>query len=216
MSAIPKLSVRGLASHKQSLIMSCFTTGAFWRKMSKDLTQILNELDDRPQAVENMLPLVYRELRAIAATQLRQENPGHTFRTTDLVHEAYLRMFEGKRTSFNDKRHFFATAAMSMRRILVDHARRKSAVKRTDPYAGVPALERPEPGEGLSLAEVVDLDRALEKLEQIDERQYAVVLLRVFAGLTKQEVGELMNLSERTVGREWFAARVWLAEQMSA
>lgn len=182
--------------------------------MDTELTGVLNNLQGSPDAIEKALPLVYRELRAIAAVQLRQERAGHTLLTTDLVHEAYLRLFEGKAAKFNDKRHFFATAALAMRRILVDHARRKTANKRTDPDAGIPVTERPELGAQLSIAEVLDLDQALELLQQLDERQCQIVHLRVFAGLTGKETAELMGLSERTVAREWFSAKAWLREQV--
>jgi RNA polymerase sigma factor (TIGR02999 family) len=182
--------------------------------MSEDLTGILHQLDDTPEATEELLAAVYGELRASAGTQLRQERAGHTLLTTDLVHEAYLRLFEGNQPRFRDRRHFFATAALAMRRILVDHARRKTAGKRTDPFDGVPLADRPDMAGKLSLAEVLDLDRALEELERLDQRQCEIVLYRVFAGLTKKEIAEIMDLSERTIGREWFSARVWLTEQI--
>lgn len=183
--------------------------------MNEDLTKVLRQLRDSDEAVEAALPMVYRELRAIAAVQLRQERAGHTLLTTDLVHEAYLRLFESSERNWNDRKHFFSAAALAMRRILVDHARRKTAAKRTDPDDGVPAAERPELGPRLSLAEVLDLDQALETLEALDARQARIVHLRVFAGLTGKETAELLGLSERTVAREWFTAKAWLREQMT-
>ena len=182
--------------------------------MNKDLTGVINELNNSTDAIEKALPLVYNELRAIAAVQLRQERAGHTLLTTDLVHEAYLRLFDGNQSRFNDKRHFFATAALAMRRILVDHARRKTAAKRTDPEDGIPVADRPALGPQLSIAEVLDLDMALELMESLDSRQCQIVHLRVFAGLTGKETAELMGLSERTVAREWFSAKAWLREQV--
>lgn len=182
--------------------------------MENDLTGVLKVLHRSPDAIEKALPLVYRELRAIAAVQLRQERPGHTFLTTDLVHEAYLRLFDGNQSRFNDKKHFFATAAIAMRRILVDHARKKSTAKRTDPEEGIPMSERPDLGPQLSIAEVLDLDNALEQMEALDSRQCQIVHFRVFAGLTGKETAELMGLSERTVAREWFSAKAWLREQV--
>lgn len=182
--------------------------------MSEDLTKLLRELGDSEGAVETILPLVYRELHAIAAVQLRQERDGHTFLTTDLVHEASLKLLQGKDQNWNDRKHFFSAAALAMRRILVDHARRKTAAKRTDPDEGVPMLERPELGPTLSLAEIVDLDQALERLAELDPRQAEIVNLRVFAGLTGRETAELTGLSQRTVAREWFSAKAWLHEQM--
>ncbi len=182
--------------------------------MAKDLTTILRGIDDSGQASEAILPMVYAELRAIAAIQLRQERAGHTLLTTDLVHEAYLRLFESGQRSWNDKRHFFAAAALAMRRILLDHARRKLAAKRTDPEQGISAPDRLELGREMSPAEVLDLDSALTRLLELDERQCQIVHYRVFAGLTGKETAELMGMSERTVAREWFSAKAWLREQV--
>jgi RNA polymerase sigma factor (TIGR02999 family) len=183
--------------------------------MTEDLTEMLRHLGDSGNAVEKVLPLVYRELRAIAAVQLRKERPGHTLLTTDLVHETYLRLLHGQSHNWNDRKHFFSAAALAMRRILVDHARQKAASKRTDPDKGLPTTERAEFGPRLSLGEILDLDRALEDLERLDPRQCEIVHLRVFAGLTGKETAELMGLSERTVARDWFSAKVWLREQIT-
>jgi RNA polymerase sigma factor (TIGR02999 family) len=182
--------------------------------MTENLTEMLRHLGDSEDAVEKVLPLVYGELRAIAAVQLRQERPGHTLLTTDLVHETYLRLLHGQNHNWNDRKHFFSAAALAMRRILVDHARRKTASKRTDPEDGLPVTDRPELGPRLSLSEVLDLDRALEDLKRLDPRQCEIVHLRVFAGLTGKETAELLGLSQRTVARDWFSAKAWLREQI--
>jgi RNA polymerase sigma factor (TIGR02999 family) len=189
------------------------TRGPF-AEMTENLTEMLRRLGDSVDAVEKVLPLVYGELRAIAAVQLRQERPGHTLLTTDLVHEAYLRLFRGQNHDWNDRKHFFSAAALAMRRILVDHARRKTASKRIDPDEGVPVAERPELGPRLSLSEMLDLDQALDDLQRLDPRQCEIVHLQVFAGLTGKETAELMGLSQRTVAREWFSAKAWLREQI--
>lgn len=183
--------------------------------MSEDFTSVLRGIDDPAAASEALLPLVYNELRAIAAVQLRQERAGHTLMTSDLVHEAYIRLFDGNQPNWNDRRHFFATAALAIRRILVDHARRKQAAKRTDPDEGVPIAERIELGASLSMAEILDLDRALSALKDLDDRQCQIVHYRVFAGLTARETADLMGISERTVAREWFSGKAWLREQIS-
>jgi RNA polymerase sigma factor (TIGR02999 family) len=183
--------------------------------MNEDLTRLLRQLSDSEEAVETILPLVYRELHAIAAVQLRQERSGHTLLTTDLVHEAYLRLLQGNHPGWNDRKHFFSAAALAMRRILVDHARKKTAAKRTDPDEGVPVADRPELGPRLSLSEVLDLDKALETLKELDPRQSEIVHLMVFAGMTGKETAELMGLSQRTVAREWFSAKAWLREQVT-
>jgi RNA polymerase sigma factor (TIGR02999 family) len=182
--------------------------------MTENLTEMLRRLGDSADAVEEVLPLVYGELRAIAAVQLSQERSGHTLLTTDLVHEAYLRLLHGQSHDWNDRKHFFSAAALAMRRILVDHARRKTASKRTDPDKGLPVAERPELGPRLSLGEILDLDQALDALKRLDPRQCEIVHLRVFAGLTGKETAELMGLSQRTVARDWFSAKVWLREQI--
>ena len=180
-----------------------------------NLSKILNNTHDQSVAVEVALPLVYNELRAVAAVHLRQERAGHTLLATDLVHEAYLRLFEGETPKWNDKKHFFATAAIAMRRILVDHARKKNSLKRTDPEAGIKQSERLELGPQLSLEDVLDLDIALEKLQQLDEKQAQIVQLRIFAGLSEDEVAEVMDVSKRTIAREWWSAKLWLREQMT-
>jgi RNA polymerase sigma factor (TIGR02999 family) len=182
--------------------------------MTENLTEMLRHLGDSEDAVEKVLPLVYGELRAIAAVQLRQERPGHTLLTTDLVHETYLRLLHGQSHNWNDRKHFFSAAALAMRRILVDHARRKTASKRTDPEDGLPVTDRPELGPRLSFSEVLDLDQALEDLKRLDPRQCEIVHLRVFAGLTGKETAELLGLSQRTVARDWFSAKAWLREQI--
>ena len=183
--------------------------------MDTDITQILRKIDNPAEASEAILPLVYSELRAIAAVQLRQENPGHTLLTHDLVHEAYLRLFDGTQPRWNDRKHFFSAAALAIRRILVDHARRKQAKKRTDPEDGIAVDERVMQVSNMSRAEVIDLDNALQELEVLDERQCQIVHYRVFAGLTVKETADLMEISERTVAREWFSAKLWLQEQVS-
>jgi len=183
--------------------------------MQEDLTKLLNTALDGSQEVQKILPLVYNELRAIAAVQLRQERSGHSLMTTDLVHEAYLKLFHGNKSSWNDRKHFFSAAALAMRGILVDHARKKATKKRTDPNDGVPELERIELGSKLSMDNMLDLDRALAKMQQYDERQSQIVHLRIFAGLTGKETAELLDISERTEAREWWSAKLWLREQIS-
>lgn len=181
---------------------------------TQTLSKILNNTQDSSLAVEIALPLVYEQLRAIAAVHLRQESPGHTLLATDLVHEAYLRLFAGETPLWNDKKHFFATAAIAMRRILVDHARKKSTIKRTDPEAGVKQAERLELGPQIAMEDVLDLDIALDRLQQLDEKQYQIVQLRIFAGLSSAEVAELVGISKRSVAREWWSAKIWLLEQL--
>ena len=183
--------------------------------MIKNLTLLLNQARDGTAAREAALPLVYAELRAIAAVHIRREKPGHSLLPTDLVHEAYLRLFDGETPSWNNRKHFFATAALAMRHILVDHARKKCSLKRSDPEAGLRRSERLAFGSRLSPEDILDLDCALSELQQLDERQYQIVQLRFFAGLNGRETAELMGISQSTVARQWWSAKLWLREQMA-
>ena len=160
-------------------------------------------------------PEVYDELRRVAHRQLEREAEGHTLSTTALVHEVYLRLKDRGSSAFNDRPHFFATAARAMRRILVDHARRHHAAKRGDGARRV-ALESVEQlaADGLIVEEraelLVSLDEALVKLAALDARQAHVVELRFFGGLTEEETAEALGIGLRTVKRDWAKARSWL------
>ncbi|MEM7048327.1 MAG: ECF-type sigma factor [Acidobacteriota bacterium] len=167
------------------------------------------------EAIEEALPVVYGELKRLAAHFLRGERRDNSLVTTELVHEAYMRIFTGEEVSFTDRKHFFSTAAMSMRRILVDRARRRSASKRIpremiSPIdAAFDAAEEPD-------LEVLALDRALDQLGRIDPRQAQIVELRYFGGLTENEVCKILDLSRATVSRQMVAAKLWLKRQMRA
>jgi RNA polymerase sigma factor (TIGR02999 family) len=176
------------------------------------LTQLLQawQQGDQP-AGEQLVPLVYAELRRIARMKLGGERSGHTLQATALVHEAWLRLMQQHGAGWQNRAQFYAIAAQAMRRILVDHARRREAAKRGagEPMADVDeladVLASPVPDEQL-----VALDAALETLAVMDERQAKVVELRFFGGLTVEETGEVLSLSPTTVKREWATARLWL------
>lgn len=167
-----------------------------------------------PQALEKLVPLIYHELRQIAHACLYRERPGHTLQTTALVHEAYLKLIDQRDTRWQNRAHFFAIAAQAMRRILVDSARRHTAVKRggkaenlsLDEAANV-SLE-PDPI-------LLPLDEALNKLAEIDPQQSRIVELRFFGGLTIEETAEVMSLSADRIKREWAMARAWLRQDLS-
>jgi RNA polymerase sigma factor (TIGR02999 family) len=176
-----------------------------------DVTRILSEIEaGDPAAAEQLLPLVYAELRKLAATELRQEKPGQTLQATALVHEAYLRLVDVEKTKDWDSRsHFFAAAAEAMRRILVEKAREKLTQKRGGDRA---RLE-------LSNVDVIasdqddwllDLDEALQQLEQTHPRRASVAKLRYFAGLTIPEIAQLLEVSTTTIDSDWAYARAWL------
>jgi len=177
----------------------------------EELTNLLIEWGKGSEsALERLLPFVYDELRMLARTYLRRERPGHTVQTGTLVHQAFIRLVEGKQVRWEGRAHFFGVAARLMRQILVDHARARDAVKRgaggpTEPIAtalsvAVRALD----------VDVIALDRALEGLSAIDPQQARVVELRFFGGLTVEETAEVLGTSPGTVKREWSMARAWL------
>ncbi len=165
-------------------------------------------------AVQELIPLVYKDLRTLAARALRQEREGHTLTPTALVHEAYLRLVEPD-MDWRGRGQFFAAAARSMRRILVDHARRRSARKRGGDRSRKDLDDVAVP-DSMSRVNVLDLEDALQELSQLHDRQAQVVELRFFAGLSVEEIAEVMGLSTRTVISDWRMARVWLLRTLRA
>jgi RNA polymerase sigma factor (TIGR02999 family) len=165
------------------------------------------------QALEDLLPLVYDELRRLARRYLQQERPGHTLQSTALVHEAYLRLVD-QNVSWQNRAHFFGIAAQMMRRILVDHARSRSAAKRGDGACRVTLDEGLVAQEQRDL-DVVALDDALTNLGKIDPQQGKIVELRFFAGLSIEETSEVLNISPATVKRDWAMAKAWLHREMT-
>ena len=166
-------------------------------------------------ALERLIPTVYSELRAIAARQLQGERAGHTLQPTALVHEAFLKLQDLNCIRWHDRAHFFAFSSRIMRRILVDHARGRLAAKRGAEALHVGLTEwegAMEPA--LSPAELIDLDRALDRLAEEDPRLTRLVEVRFFAGLSVEETAEVLECSPRTVKRDWAFARSWLLNQL--
>lgn len=165
-------------------------------------------------ALDALLPLVYKELRRLAHFQLRKERPDHTLQSAALVHEAYLRLVGLNPPQWESRTHFFAIAAQLMRQILVDYARRHRAAKRGGGAGNlsldeVPMLSRQKD------VDVLSLDEALKALAKIDPRQSRVVELRFFAGLSLAEISEVLEIAPATVQRDWTAARAWLHREIS-
>jgi len=180
-----------------------------------DLTALLRDASEGDQnALDRLMPLVYGELRKIAASYLRQERKDHTLQPTALVHEAYLRLTHQKDVAWQNRAHFFGIAAQMMRRILVDHARKRQAAKRDASAWKVATAEVDDGAE--SAPELLALDRALEELEKIDPQQAKIVELRFFGGLTVEETAEVAGISPRTVKREWRTAKAWLRREIGA
>ncbi|HYH06435.1 MAG TPA: sigma-70 family RNA polymerase sigma factor [Thermoanaerobaculia bacterium] len=180
------------------------------------VTQLLREWSaGRQEARDELLGLVYVPLRAIAERHLYREREGHTLQPTALVNELYLKLVDQRSVDWNDRTHFFAVAAQVMRRILVDHARKRKSEKRGGDMTPVTI------GAALDIAaqenfDVVALDVALENLEKVFPQQARLVELRFYAGLTIDETAEVLGVSAATVSREWTMARAWLRRAMSA
>jgi RNA polymerase sigma factor (TIGR02999 family) len=170
--------------------------------------------DGDRQAMEDLLPLVYDELRRLAGSYLRRENPGHTLQSTALVHEAYLRLVD-QEVSWQSRAHFFGIAAQMMRRILVDHARTKNAAKRGDGACRVTLDEALVSTESRDV-DVLALDQAMNKLAELDKQQSQIVELRFFGGLSIEDTAELLKISPATVKRDWAMAKAWLYREMQA
>ena len=170
-----------------------------------------------PDAMDRLAPLVYEQLKRIAHRQLRAEPFGHTLSTTALVHEAYLRLVDQTRADWQDRGHFYAVASGAMRRILVDYARRYRAARRGGDD-GAPARPVPLDDADIPVAEraeeLVALDEALDRLGRLDERQARVVECRFFGGLSEEETGSALGISQRTVAREWVTAKGWLYQEL--
>ncbi len=182
---------------------------------SPDVTQLLLNWSKGDQAaLEELMPLVYNELRRLASAYLRRERPNHTLQSTALVHEAFMRLVNQQEVQWQSRAHFFAIAAQMIRRILVDHARSQRAEKRG---SGAVKLEL-DAALAIPLKTDVDLvllNDALDRLAEMDPRQSRLVELRFFAGLSIEETAQVMQLSPATIKREWNAARAWLFREIS-
>lgn len=182
---------------------------------TQQVTQLLVNWSNGDQsALEQLTPLVYSELRRLAGRYLRKERPDHTLQSTALVHEAFIRLIDQKNVRWQNRAHFFGVAAQMIRRILVDHARSRSASKRG---SGAPRLSLDE-----AIAtpdrkdlDLVALDDALNTLSKIDPQQARIVELRFFTGLTVEETAEVLGISPATVKRDWVTAKAWLYRDIS-
>lgn len=179
-----------------------------------DVTQILGALErGEAHASDQLLPLVYEELRKLATAKMSQEASDRTLQPTALVHEAYLRLV-GNGGSWENRGHFFAAAAEAMRRILIEEARRRASLKRGGEYAIVEMPDDLIAGSGREDESLLDLDTALDKLQKADPDSYKLVMLRYFSGLTVDEAAESLGISPRTAKRYWSFARAWLQREI--
>jgi RNA polymerase sigma factor (TIGR02999 family) len=179
-----------------------------------EVTELLARWKDGdPQALEDLMPVVYGELYHLARLQMRRERPDHTLQPTALVHEAYMRLVSGRDASFENRVHFYGAAAQAMRRILVDHARQRNALKRARPE-----LRPPDDAAGGvdQRLDLVALDLALEQLTAIASSAARVVELRYFGGLSIEETAVVLRIAPATVKRHWTFARAWLHRALAA
>ncbi|HSE43401.1 MAG TPA: sigma-70 family RNA polymerase sigma factor [Acidobacteriota bacterium] len=175
------------------------------------LLDLINQGDS--EASSDLFSVVYLELRKIARNRMARESPGHTLQPTALVHEAYIRLMADEGSRFQNRAHFFSAAAEAMRRILIEHARKKNRNKRQG------NMQRIDLDETLAVQEpkadeLLELDEALSRLEQHDKQMSDVLKLRFFVGLTVQETADILNAAPRTIDRQWAAARAWLYREM--
>lgn len=179
-----------------------------------EVTRLLHLVrDGDKEAFDHLLPLVYEELRRIARRQLRRERQQHTLQPTGLVHEAYLKLVDQAAVAWQGRAHFLGVAARAMRQILVDYARRRNAGKRGGDWVQTTLTHR-DLGIDMPLEELISLDAALDRLDELDPKLRQVVEYRFFAGMTEEEIAEVQGVTTRTVQRAWAKARAWLYKEL--
>jgi len=183
---------------------------------ARDITQILRDWTrGESDAINELMPLVYEELRRQAARHLRRENRDHTLQTTALIHEAYLKLIDQRNVEWQNRLHFFAIASQAMRRILVDHARTKHREKRGGNDNKVPLDDALAVGTAERNVDLIALDEALTRLGAIDEQQVRVVELRYFSGLSLEDTADALGISRATAARDWSMAKAWLHRELT-
>ena len=181
-----------------------------------EVTELLKQwTDGRRDALDQLIPRIYSELRKLASGYLRRERADHSLQPTALVHEAFLKLVDQRAVQWQNRAHFFGIAAQAMRRILVDHARAHAAEKRGSGERPVAIDDNLPGGAGVDI-NVIALDEALCKLAALDLQQSRIVELRYFGGLTMEETAEALKISPATVGRDWTVAKAWLYAELKA
>lgn len=178
-------------------------------------SSLLETLQSRPERPEELFGLVYSELRQVARAYMRRERVDHTLQATALVNEAYLRLFEGQPFEWENRKHLFCTVARTMRRVLMDHARRRGAERHGGEFRRI-ELDEQGPAIFHDLPEFLALGEALDRLAKLNARQAQVVELHSFAGLTEEEIAEILAVSVKTVKNDWRFAKAWLKTEMGA
>ncbi len=183
---------------------------------SAKITQLLNaHATGNQQALGELIPLIYDEMRLLAKKRLRNERSDHTLNTTALVHEAYLKLMNFNRINYQNRRHFFAITARVMRNVLVDYAVKQKAQKRGGEKSPITLDDNKDASLETDVLNILSVHQALERLEDIDERQMRVVECRFFGGLSIEETAKALGVSEPTVNRDWNMARAWLNRELA-
>lgn len=183
-------------------------------KTSEEITKILLDWNNGDEgAKERLLPFVYEELRRQARFLMAKERSNHTLQPTALVHEAFMRISKQSGIEWENRKHFYGIAARLMRQILVDHARSRAAIKRGESPIHISFDDVQIPIEN-RVASILVIDNLLEKLSKFDEQQAQIVEMRFFGGFNNGEIAETLNISKRTVGRDWKSARLWLSREI--
>ena len=181
-----------------------------------NITEMLREWSGgKTEVMDDLLPLIYDELRRRAAAYLRRERPNHTLQPTALVHEAYLKLIDQRQDNWASRDHFFAIAAQAMRRILVDHARGRHRQKRGGSNEDLPLEDALLAAADEANVDLIALDEAMKKLARLDPQQERVVELRYFGGLSLDEAADAMSISRATAARDWQVAKAWLHREMT-
>jgi len=181
-----------------------------------EITLLLKQINrDDSESLERLIPIIYKQLRAIASNQMKKERPDHTLTPTALAHEAYLKLVDQKNVNWQNRAHFFAIASQSMRRVLINHAQKRLAAKRGGDQVFVTLDEQNALQAGIRPEEYIALDQALDRLAGLDQRQAKIVEMRYFGGLTNAEIAEVLKVSEATVQRGWSVARAFLNRELS-
>ena len=207
----------GISSPKEVRLHFLTVFDSVMAGQTHTVTEMLAEWSDSGdrEALDKLMPIVYDELRRQAARYLQRERQSHTLQTTALVHEAYVRLIDQAGVRWQNRAHFFAIAAEMMRRILVDHARKRHAAKRGGDAVKVTLNEAPQ-SSGEKDLDLIAVDEALTKLAALDQQQARVVELRFFGGLNVKETAEVLGISDRTVKRDWSVAKAWIRRELRA
>lgn len=201
-----------LSAHREGKGLQRITQSIM--EQQHNITLMLGQLSEgNREVVDKLLPLVYEELRRLAHGQLRGERADHTLNATALVHEAYLKLVDQDRVNWQNRAHFFAIAAQSMRRILINYAESRRAQKRGGGQA-VATFSDELMGRETKAEELIELDEALKRLQELNERQSKVVEYRFFGGLSQEEIAEVLGVSVPTVKRDWRVAKAWLSREL--